>query len=195
MQVAAVAATQERSGGKRVNSSPPIVGGAHTVSVELPAIPMTRIIRQLVASQVAMSRESTIRRRNGGGPRLGRDQGRTQGQTADSNRVVQKLLVHTSGGWSRPRSRWPSSYRVTADSGSRQWCRRDIESLRDGPAKFDIAPGMPVVANIKVGRHIFLITCAAACWRSRRRESANRQMCGESGYRVQHDTHDTLASA
>jgi hypothetical protein len=53
MQVAAAAATQERS--RRVNFSPPIAGGAHPVSVELPAIPLTRIIRQLIASQVATS--------------------------------------------------------------------------------------------------------------------------------------------
>jgi hemolysin D len=41
----------------------------------------------------------------------------------------------------------------------------DGVDLRDVPAKFDIAPGMPVMANIKVGRHTvlnYLLGCVLA---------------------------------
>jgi len=61
----------------------------------------------------------------------------------------------------------------------------DGVGLRDVPANFDVAPRTPVTADIKVG----IITCSAACRRPPRRECANRNVCGESGVRVQHETH------
>ena len=87
-----------------MNSSPPIAGGAHTVSVMLPATPMTRVIGRLIASQVAMSRirpfnELTKVEQQAAG--LAQDvikadrKAQLQMLTAPIDGIVQQLVVHT----------------------------------------------------------------------------------------------------
>ena len=51
----------------------------------------------------------------------------------------------------------------------------DRVELHDVPAGFHLMPGMPVTADIKVGKRTVLKYCWVACCRSPRRECASRE--------------------
>ena len=71
----------------------------------------------------------------------------------------------------------------------------DRVDLHDVPANFQVAPGMPVTADIKVGKPRSLATCWAACCRWRRRACANHEASMLAARGVSRMALDRLASA